>query len=442
MGVWLLLLLLLPSEGAPATGEFDELKALVNRALQINPLVKAADGSIDEFEAKYREVSLWWVPRGKASGLVSAIPAKYGNAVSGGTDMDTWGPILRMEVVGGIPLFTFGKISALRDMAAAGIDVGRAQKALARNEIRHLVTKAWLALRFARDAQKLVEDGMSYLNRGRDYLDKMEREDSDDYDQIDRLRLRVYETDIEAMKMESARTVSYSIYGLALATASSEEDVAVADRALPFPQEESLPSLEKLLALAERYKPELMIVTAAVSASESQVLLEKRNWFPDIALMGTFSFSKAPEVEGQSSPFAYDPYNSWFGGGGITMTMPLDLGRMTAVDVANAKLRQLREKKKALLMQSSLELKKLLLEANDARKMVDLAKKAAKAARGWVIAKTDMYESGLGSFKDLTEGLTQYYQRELQYRKAILDYNLAKSSLAAGCGLALWELSE
>ena len=437
----LLLMLAAPAQQAPASDK-DDLQGLVARALAVNPLMKAADASIDEFETRVTEAKLWWVPQGKLTGLLTGMPAKYGDAVNGGTVMGEWGPFYRLEVVGGIPLFTFGKISALKELAAAGVDVARAQKTMAQNEIRYLVTQAYYTRIFATGAGKLVGDGQEYLERGRKYLDKLEEEDSDDYDQIDRLRLKVYDSDIVALELEMSKNLELSTQGLCEATGLAVEALPDADHPLPKPGDETL-ALESLLRLAAEHRPEMQAIGHGIAAAQAAATYETRKWYPDLALMGTYSFAQAPDVAPQSSPFAYDPYNSWFGGGGLTLSMPLEpVARAMAVDRANAKVRQLRAQRQGLYMKTSLEVRQRLLEAQNAKRMAEVSATAAKAARGWVIAKTDMYENGLAPFKELTEALTQYYQRELQHRKALLDYRLTLAALAKTCGVPIWKLTE
>jgi outer membrane protein TolC len=437
----LLLTLAAPAQALP-NQDRDDLQGLVSRALTVNPLMKAADASIDEFETRVTEAKLWWIPQGKISGLLTGVPAKYGDAVNGGTAMGDWGPFYRLELVGGLPLFTFGKISALKELAAAGVDVARAQKTMAQNEIRYLVTQAYYTRIFATGATKLVGDGLEYLERGREYLDKLEEEDSDEYDQIDRLRLKVYDADIVALELEMSKNLELSTQGLAEATGLPVQNLPDANHPLPGPGDEAL-VLESLLRLASENRPEMQAIGHGIAAAEASATYEGRKWFPDLALMGTYSFAQAKNIEQQPSPFAYDPYNSWFGGGGLTLSMPLEpVARTMAVDRARAKVRQLRAQRQGLYLKTSLEVRQRLLEAQNAKRMAEVGATAAKAARGWVIAKTDMYENGLAPFKELTEALTQYYQRELQHRKALLDYRLTLAALARTCGVPIWKLTE
>lgn len=437
LALMLVLVLSAPAEG----GDKLDLETLTGLALETNPLVDAARASMGEFEAKYRQASLSFLPVGKVEAFGSATPKKSGNALAGETDMEEWGPFAGVKANAAIPLYTFGKLSTLKEMAAAGIEVGRAQVEMARAELRYQVQRAYFSLLTAREARALISDGEGYLEKARTRLEELEEQDSDDYDQVDMLRLKVYEAEIAGMKLKADRAARLSATALSLLTGVPEADLEIAGELQPLSFRDL--SQEDLLSLASGHRPELLALDAAGRASQAGISLEKRKWAPNLFLFGTFSLAKAWAVEGQGSPFAYDPFNSWFGGGGLGMQWELDVGaRLAGVDEASARYRKYEAQYRTVLLQTRMELAQKLGEVLDCRELMVLNRKAHKAARGWVMAKTDLYDSGVVELKDVIEGLTVYFKNKLAWQEAVLDFNLAVAGLAKACGVPLEELTE
>jgi outer membrane protein TolC len=114
--------------------------------------------------------------------------------------------------------------------------------------------------------------------------------------------------------------------------------------------------------------------------------------------------------------------------------------KLGELDEAKASLREMKMQLSELESGVKLEVTKLFYEMQDAKKMVEAYKDAVEAARGWVIAKTDLYENDLCSMNDVVTALVQFFQTRMEYLKAVYDYNVAVYALERAVSESLsWE---
>ena len=170
--------------------------AAVSYALEHNPLMDAASSGIDISQAAMTAAWGRYIPKLKFTSLITALPAMKGNALSGHTDYEDWGPYFRVDMTGQMPLYAFGQLSVLRDVAQAGIDVSRAEYEVAVAELSFQTRRAILGLKLGKAVMDIVQEGEKYLTRAKRRLEEEEEADQPDFDQVDLLKIRVYEADV------------------------------------------------------------------------------------------------------------------------------------------------------------------------------------------------------------------------------------------------------
>ena len=319
------------------------------------------------------------------------------------------------------------------------MDVGKAQEQLARAQVERLVAQAYFALQLAARLGPILDEGERYLGRARTYLEKLRDEDSEEFDDVDMLRLKVYESEVAAQRLDLSRMRELALTGLSLLTGMEE------DRFLPpaklAPLELDPGELATWLEQAYRKRGELLALDAVLRVQTARVSLEKRRFLPDLFVGAFYTWAKAWTVEQQGSPFAYDPYNSWFAGAGLGLKLDLDLaGRLGGLDEERANLRRASAQREAVRQLVTMEVEKAWREARDLKTKLDLNRSAYKAARGWVIAKVDLYESGMAPLKDLTDALAEFFKRRIAFEQGMLEYNLALAALVHACGGRLHDI--
>jgi outer membrane protein TolC len=426
-------------ETAPAPSGACTLHEALTAAVAKHPLMQAARESTAVFEAKLKAADLSWIPTASVKGYASATPGKWGDPLSGGTDYEDWGPYLRVEIAGYIPVYTFGKLSKLKEMAGAGVDVGKAQEQIARTQVERLVAQAYYALQLTARLGPILDEGERYLGRARTYLEKLRDEDSEEYDDVDMLRLKVYESEVAAQRLDLARTRELALTGLELLTGYESDRFIPPEKLAPLDME--LGELSTWLEHAYRQRGELLALDGVLRAQTARVSLEKRRFLPDFFVGAFYTWAKAWTVEQQGSPFAYDPYNSWFAGAGLGLKMDIDLAaRLGGLDEERANLRRASAQREAVRQLVTMEVERAWREARDLEAKLALHRTAYKAARGWVIAKVDLYESGMAPLKDLTDALAEFFKRRLAFEQGVMEFNLGLAALVHSCGGRLQDI--
>ena len=418
------------------------LNEAVGYALAHNPILSAADGEIDQFEAKLFQAWTAYVPRFKLKSLFTVMPAARGDAFSGYVDFDDWGPFLRIEVEGGMPLYASGKLSALRDLARAGVDVAKAKRQVAVEEIIYQTKRAYYGYQFGTAVSKVIDEGKDYLEKARRRLERMEAEDDPEYDQIDMLKVRVYEGDVRARELEVDKGLFVAQEGIKVAMGlHGDAPIIMAETELEPIAVEILP-LERYVALAEQNRPEIQAVGAGLRAAEYNVDLKFASFFPSIGIVANYTFAWSPVADDQLSPFSIDPFN--------TNGVAAALGIEWQLDIAQ-KIGEYNEAKGGYAKawgEVSLARSKLLLEVKQTWKevkrqaeLIDIQRRAEKAARGWLIAKSDLYDTGFAPLQDVVDALLEFYKRKLGHIEAIYNFDLAVTELSRKVGVDVTTLT-
>ena len=186
--VTLAVVALVPRPCAARRYTLGELIATVNAYY---PGVQAAREGVDAADAQLSQAARLWWPTGQltfgftGSPQVRCIDPGTGKPwTQGGNQARALSNCLSTDVVDlrsgeqvlpyhgvafnlGInlvqPLYTFGKIEAAKQAAAAGVDVARAQVDKDRAEVTFNVTRAYWLLKWARAATATLDDGISRL---------------------------------------------------------------------------------------------------------------------------------------------------------------------------------------------------------------------------------------------------------------------------------------
>ncbi len=402
--------------------------------LKTHPMVKASAATLEGYQGRSDATTWIWLPKLSLKGFVSATPAKWGNPMEGGTNYDEWGPFVNMEFAAILPLYTFGKLQAVKDMARAGVEVGEAQVNIVAGQLQVTLARAYLGVQLAQSLEDIIREGEQYLVRARKYLEDLRDKDSKDYDDVDLLRLKVVEADVASRRLELDRGRDLGLAGLVQLTGLPEERAKLLPKLKRFVIEDK--PLDHFLQLALVNRPELKVLAAVMKVQQGRVDLEQARFFPDFFVGFYYSLSRSWVIEEQGSPFAYDPFNTWGAGGGFGLEWKFDLAdRMGSLDEQQANLRAMQAQSMALLQKVDLEVRDAYSSLVQQREAIKLHEMAFKAARGWTIAKLDLYENGFAELRDLTDALKEFFTRKLNLEMAVMEYNLAAVRLAVACGL-------
>jgi outer membrane protein len=415
------------------------LAELIDLVTTTHPLIQAARAGTSVFEAKLKQVRLAHAPELDLTTWLSATPEKTGNANVGKSNYDRWGPYVRIGVTGVLPIYSFGKLRWLKEMASQGISVGKAQEQIARSELEAMVVKAWYGFVFTSQLDSTLEEGGKHLRRARKYIEKLRDSDDDDYDDVVMLRLKLFESEFESQKMEASRAKRLALSALKTLSGLQAEELS------PPPALETVPveshPLETYVEKAYGSRGELRAIEAGLRARGAEVTYAKRKFLPDIFLGASYTYSRAWAIEVQPNSEGYDPYNFSALGAALGLSWDFNFSKLVGtLAEAKAEVRKLRAQRLALRQQVALEVEEAFLELNDLKRQLELDRDGLKAARGWLLAKLDLYEAGVGTFDDVGDALTVFFKRRIAFDKTTYEHNLAVAALARACGTTFEEM--
>ena len=454
--VWLALACIIPISASatdvpqPVASSPLTIDACISRAEKKSPLMRAAKEGLEALKQQYEEAWWAWFPRARLRVIGAVIPPQpvgepvldvvdsanvsepTGLKVLQGPDLSDWNAGLDMQLNIDLPLYTFGKLAALRDMASSGIDIGQAAVRLARSELGFQVKRAWWGLLLSKALDDVISDGEAKLRKARERLQRLEEEDDDEYDQDDSFRLRIYEARVEKLVRQNAQLREVSNAGLREAMVLKPTDSLV----LPEDDFEVLSTKIGELACyvdaASRERPEVSMRRHRVQVNRGNVDRRWGEFFPDFFLSANYTF-KLSTVDQEANVFSAVSFNGSGGAAYIGLRLTLDYGsKLARYRRAQADVRQSEAALDVELSKLRVELTQVWRAARDNQALERLQYRAMKAARSLLTSKAHLYEDGLEPmpFKDVLDASVQYLMQKSEWLKSVYSFNVGVAQLS------------
>ncbi|MBI5609449.1 MAG: TolC family protein [Deltaproteobacteria bacterium] len=416
------------------------------RAKKQSPLLAAARLGLDQYESKLREAQSAWYPKFDISAFGTALP-ELKDGHDGSTplqdyDFTKFGPLLVTSVSMGQTLFTFGKISTLKDMARQGVDIARVTGRIAEDEMRFQLARAWWGLVLVAELRDLVADGKRLMQEQREKIEKARDEGDASFNQADLAKLNVFSADIEEKVRQFDRSRGQAEDGVRLALGESTELAIEAAGELTPVVVPPLP-MQQIETLALANSPRLLAQRGGVQVRLMQAQLARNQFLPDLVLVARYAYTYAPTRADTPDSLATNPNNSATSGLGLALRWSLDpMRQLEKIDQAD-----LDAKQAALLEQGEraklrMDVRQMYREMVDARAMIDVQERAFKSARGWLSAENQAYEDGFQEFAEVLRAMEAYTRRRMTYAESIFNYTLAVAALSRAVGMDLTQLAE
>lgn len=413
-------------------------------AKERSPLMIAARLGIDQYESRLREARTGWYPKFEVSGFGTALPElKPGH--SGATPLQDYdftrlGPLVVGSVSLAQTVYTFGKLSALKDLARQGIDIAAATVRAAEDEAAYQVARVWWGMVLAADLHDMVADAKRLLDEQRQKVEKARDADDGNFNQADLLKLNVFAADIENKIRQFERNRAQADDGMRLAL-NLESDVPVeAAGELTAVYVPPVP-VEALEALALANAPRLLAQRKGVQARLVQAELARNQLWPDIVFVARYAYTYAPTRTENTDSLATNPTNTATSGVGLVLRWTLDLWRqLEKIDQADLDARQTSLQERYESKKLAMDVRQMFREMTDARAMIDVQERAYKSARGWLNAESQAYEDGIQEFTEVLRAMEAYSTKRLAFAESVYTYNLAVAALSRAVGMDLTTL--
>lgn len=428
-----------PGQGA-ARAEPLTLAQLVEKARATDSRVEEATAELRKFQALYQQAKWAWFPKFEITvGVGGPVPEARIDAAGNLTEASREGD-LKLGRVGVtvfstgnavLPVYTFGKLSALEKAGSQGPVLGAALRERARDEAGFQAAQAYYGYQLARAGLKQLEDVSKRLEDAAERIAALLKEDSPQVSQVDTYKVRFFRQLVEARRAEAAQGEKLALAAIGLlANAAPGAPVAVVEEELALEEDVEPPTVEQALALAEQHRPELTAITAGIAARESEVFIRERSYYPDLGLAGFYDVRYTSSATRQINPFAFDPYNERNVGLGLVLRGTFDIPIKNAqLEQARAELDKLRAQEKQIRAGIHLEVTKVHGDLVSAWARAKAFGEAEKNARRWVTAAFAAFDLGTGETRDLVDAFTAFAQASGDRGKSWHDVRLGMAAL-------------
>ena len=419
---------------------YDEL---LERVEATSPLMAAARSGLEHFEHTLGRADWAYFPTFRLDAGVAPVPSITEDGTSGDISVDwsSWGYFYRVSLTMVQPVYTFGKIAGLSEAAERGLDVGQAQVEVARWDLRERAAQAYHGALLSRELSALFLEGKGWLDKAEAKMAKSRDADDDDYDQLAHLRLKSRVADFWQMEADNKalHTASHEGLRLLLSYPPGKPVRPREDSLTPTPVR--VPSIGECLAFAERSTPGLKLARAGAAAKAALADAAESAVWPDLMVLGEVSATDSNAIEADGSV----P-----GSRNLGLAAGLLLGVRWDLDVAQklhegratrAAADQLAHKARAARDLMEVEVRRLHQQLTDTVRLVEVTRKSMVAARGWLTASWDLYDTGFGAFKDVMDALVQFYGKKVGYLKTVHEHNLLVVRLSRAIGQDLTRVS-
>jgi outer membrane protein TolC len=442
---------------AAAEPDVYELEEILDRARQFGPL--QAEHQARQEHARwqqYRADRAFW-PRIEAQTLLAPVPADADPSRIG-ENLDeiralNIGPFLRQTARVTVPLYTFGRISAARELAAIGVDVSELQADAAVQDHLLSTRQAYYGRQLARAFEELIAEGGGLVKETLEQMEEDRAFGEGDFSTEDLRRLQIFDAELDTMILDNRR--------LADLTEAALRYLADLDGPVPVPPlttehaEVEIEELETYQELARHHRPEVRQLELAIEARRADEGLQRAEFFPNLFLAVDFGFGwsnkdpalqrvcrrvdeDGPCVDSETlfaRPYA-NPFDSLTFGVAVGLQWRLDFAQQYGrLQASRALLSQTQAQEERALGALRLEVEQAWRTAADARERVEIETRRFDAARRWRNQYGLQTQLGRGDLKDAIDPLRAYYQARVAQLEATFLYLNARAELARAVGL-------
>ncbi|RYZ38446.1 MAG: transporter [Myxococcaceae bacterium] len=423
------------------------LAQLVKRARAQDARVAEADAELRKFQALYQQAKWAWFPKFEITlGAGGPVPEARNDGLGGPPTTEAslegdWnfgkvGVTVFSTGNAVLPLYTFGKLSALEKAGEQGPVVGAALRERVRAEAGFQAAQAYYGYQLARTGLKQLEDVSKRLKDAGDRIDALLKEDSDQVSKLDTYKLGYFRQLVESQRASAVQGEQFARTAIRLlASAAPDDDVEVVEEELPLREDVKVPDLETALKQANERRPELKAIAAGIIAREQEVIIRERSFYPDLGLAGFYDVRWTSSATRQRSPFAYDPYNDRTVGLGLVVRGTFDIPIKDAqLDQARAELDKLRAQEQTLKAGIQLEVTQVQGQLVAAYARAKSFTEAEKNAKRWATAAYAAFDLGTGDTRELVDSFTALAQASAERGKSWFDVRVGMASLARVTG--------
>ena len=340
------------------------------------------------------------------------------------------GPFFRVEVNFLQPLWTWGRIDAANDAAAAGIVARKNLVDEKGNEVRSRVLDLVMGIRLTTRLLAIGADVQSALKDADARVQKSLKANDGEISPEDRYRIEIFRSQLTQRIADGERTLRIARVGLAATLGLKPDQLQLKDDPLPDTSQVRPPDLEVALTDAIQQRPDLKALDAGIQAKEAEVRAARAELLPQIGLVGQFAWGTAPGRDIISNPYVGDYFNALSIAGALVIRQNLSFWTViTSANKKDSELTTLRKQRAGAVRAIQVEVENSIAELTAAITKREAAAKAVAAGRSWFRSATLNFGIGVGDSRDLIDAYRGYSEAQYGDAQANFDLLAAQSRL-------------
>ena len=387
-------------------------------------------------EARWTPYSYW-----NASSTFGYLPPIGGTPFYNGTPYTVlyqgfgngWQPFFSVGVRGQVPLWTFGKIDAIKRAAEANVRVNEWELEKHRQQVRMDVRRAFYGLMLARDVQYISKDVLDQLNKAIDGITRKLEKGDTSVEEPDRIRLEYSRDELFARVAQAKQGESFAIAALRFLT-GVQTSFDIPDEPLKRPDVQIGPIVRYLTA-ARLFRADVNMARAGVAARKAFLEFRRAELFPNFGLGLGFQYAVAPSADPQNAAWIGDPFNRFGAGFQIGMEWGLDvLPKQARIGYAESQLEEARALERYALGGVAVEVENTYATVVEAKTREENWDRAEHRSRKWISLTQDAIDVGTKDERFLIEPLRAYVFARANHAQALMDFHITLSELARVTG--------
>jgi outer membrane protein TolC len=439
-----------------------ELETVVERARTNSDLLEEFEAKRDQ--AEWKKYRAKWAPAPKIDSLTTIAP------VPANADPDRLqrnfdeigalniGPFVshRLDLV--VPVYTFGRISRLRELAEVGVDVADLKKREAQLNAIFQAKRAYYSLRLSATFEPMLQEGDQRIAERLQEMEDARDFGEADFDTEDFRKLQIFSAELDTRIVDNQKLEKVATSGLKYLAELDAESVAVD----PFEREKDVPemaSYQRYMAAAKEHRPDLAQLEHAVEARKLQVGVQRSKFFPEVFVSAGLRLGWSTEetalqavCEGGPEPdecedipnrFARpdsDPLDRFSIRIGAGLRWNVDpVGQHGQMQQKQAQLRAIKAQRDRARGAVGIEIRKKYQDAADALEKIKINETRLQSARRWrdqLGLSLETSGADMSDMSDAIEPLKAFYQAKAKYFEARYQYLVARAALAQSIGVA------
>lgn len=442
----------LGAQEAPRTGKVIlDLKQAIEMAIIASPDIKRVRAGVDAAQAKKDQADAGRFPQFDLVSVLGPSPearvlTTQFNAIESTdrTDRPTLNGIFgRGDFTLVQPLYTFGKISGLREAAGHGIRVEQARVEEKTSEIILKVKEAYYGLLLGMELQNLLIDIQDQLERALEKVERILEAGAPGADEVDRYKLRAFRGELKRNLNEVEKVIDVAGAGLKTLTGLNPEQAVEPAAKTLEPDPRPVAPLEQALKEAKEQRPEFVQIREGLLATQALVGATKADRYPQMFMAVAGSVARATNRTPLNNPFVFDELNHSVAVPLLGFKWHFDFGILDGkVREAQAEHQKVVHAKELAEQGIPFQVRKAYRELEEARRSIEATEEAYTNARRWLVAAVANFDLGVGEAKEVADALVAFVKMRAENYKAIFNYNMALAALDQATGKALQEVGK